>query len=92
MQLERPQYLSGLEQIIDTMFNRVIVTFEHTTLRVEHLMHTNQSHYWTALEVRIEKFEYHDALASSEDNLLEENVTRSTKKATACNVEFFVDK
>ncbi|XP_028968074.1 autophagy-related protein 2 homolog B [Galendromus occidentalis] len=91
--ISEPQYLTGLEQIIDTMFNRVIVTFENTTLRVEHLIHSNQSHYWTALEVRIDRFEYHDALASSEDTSLpEEHVTRSTKKATVRNVELLVDK
>lgn len=75
------------------MFNRVIVTFENTTLRVEHLIHTNQSHYWTALEVRISSFEYQDALAKTVDEtLLEANITRSTKKATVRDVELLVDK
>ncbi|OQR77918.1 autophagy-related protein 2B-like [Tropilaelaps mercedesae] len=91
-----PDALSGLEQFavaIDTIFNRVIVSFEETTLRIEQMMHEGLNHFWTALEVKIRKLEYHDVLASSDNKtIIEEQASQSTKKIVLNGVELLVDK
>lgn len=78
---------------IETIFNRVIVSFTDTVFRVEQIMHEGESHFWTALEIKVTHFEYHDAHASSDNKtMFEELASRSTKKVLLNDVEILVDR
>lgn len=56
-------------------------------------MHEGQNHFWTALEVKVGRLDYHDVLASSDDKtMIEEQTTHSTKKVILNGVELLVDK
>lgn len=71
----------------------MIVSFEETVFRIEQIIHEGQNHFWTGLEVKIGRLDYHDVLASSDDKtIIEEQTNRSTKKVIVNGVEFLVDK